>query len=121
MNSFIPWVLGPFLGAVAGADSTYYTAQPVSEAERQGLYASGVRSEFLGHLIQEDGSSSHSSYNSRLVSLPPSDLANIPVSIAIASGPEKVEPIAAALNGGYFNSLVTDEHTANALLHKEQD
>ncbi|CUH41277.1 Transcriptional regulator LsrR [Ruegeria atlantica] len=109
------------IGAVAGADSTYYTAQPVSEVERQRLYRSGVRSEFLGHLIQKDGSASGNTYNSRLVSMPPRDLVNIPVSIAIASGPEKVEPIAAALNGGYFNSLVTDEHTANTLLHKEAD
>lgn len=107
------------IGAVVGADSTYYIAHPVSETERQRLYQSGVRSEFLGHLIQQDGSLSGNSYNSRLVALPPQELAHIPVTIAIASGAEKVEPVAAALNGGYFNSLVTDEHTATALLKEE--
>ena len=66
------------IGAVAGADSTYYTTQPVSEAERQRLYRSGVRGEFLGHLIQEDGSASGNSYNSRLVSMPPKNLVSIP-------------------------------------------
>lgn len=107
------------IGAVVGADSTYYIAHPVSEDERQRLYQSGVRSEFLGHLIQQDGSLSGNTYNSRLVALPPQELAHIPVTIAIASGVEKVEPVAAALNGGYFNSLVTDEHTATALLKEE--
>lgn len=109
------------IGAVVGADSTFYTAHPVAEDERQRLYASGVRSEFLGHLIQKDGSLSAVSHNSRLVSLPPQELSNIPVSIAMASGPEKVEPIIAALNGGYFNSLVTDEHTARAVLKEEAE
>lgn len=107
------------IGAVAGADSTYYTAHPVSADERQNLYKSGVRSEFLGHLIQQDGSLSGNTYNSRLVSLPPQDLSRVPVSIAIASGTEKIEPVLAALNGGYFNTLVTDELTATALLNEE--
>ncbi len=107
------------IGAVVGADSTYYMAHPMSEAERQRLYQSGVRSEFLGHLIEQDGSVSGNSFNSRLVALLPQELAKIPVTMAIASGLEKVEPVAAALNGGYFNSLVTDEHTATALLKEE--
>ena len=49
----------------------------------------------------------------------PNEVAQIPVTIAVASGVEKVEPIIAALNGGYFNSLVTDERTAEAVLEKE--
>jgi DNA-binding transcriptional regulator LsrR (DeoR family) len=105
------------IGAVVGADSTYYKAHPVSEAERQRLYDTGVRGEFLGHLIERDGKLSGNSYNSRLVSIPPQEVAQIPVTIAVGSGAEKVEPIIAAMNGGYFNSLVTDEHTAVAVLN----
>jgi len=107
------------IGSVQGADSTYYTAQPVTEKERKRLYEIGVRSEFLGHLIQEDGSRAEVEYNSHLVAVPPEELANIPVTIAIAAGNEKVEPVAAALNGGYFNALVIDEVTATALMEKE--
>lgn len=107
------------IGAVVGADSTYYMAHPVSDDERARLYDSGVRGEFLGHLIERDGALSGNTYNSRLVALPPRELARIPVTIAIASGEEKVQPIAAALNGNYFNSLVTDELTAAALLKEE--
>ncbi len=109
------------IGAVVGADSTYYEAHPVAEAERRKLYKSGVRSEFLGYLINHDGRLSGAKYNSRLVALPPQDAMRIPVSIAVATGPEKVEPIAAALKGRYFNTLVTDEHTAQAVLEKEAE
>ena len=107
------------IGAVVGDNSTYYEAHPVPAKERQRLYESGVRSEFLGHLIDQDGSLSDNDYNLRLVALPPHEVAKIPISIAVASGREKVEPLIAAMNGGYFNSLVTDEETARAVLEKE--
>jgi len=107
------------VGAVLGAESTYYQAHPVSESGRQQLYESGVRSEFLGHLIDHDGGLSNNEYNSRLVALLPEEIAKIPVSIAIASGSEKVAPLIAAMNGGYFNSLVSDELTARSILEQE--
>ncbi len=107
------------IGAVLGAESTYYQAHPVSEEERGRLYKSGIRSEFLGHLIDRSGALSGNGFNSRLVALPPQEAAKIPITIAVASGPEKVEPILAALRGGYFDSLVTDEYTARALLEEE--
>lgn len=107
------------IGAVVGDNSTYYEAHPMSQVERQRLFDSGVRSEFLGHLIDHDGKQSDNDYNLRLVALLPDEVAQIPVTIAVASGPEKVEPIIAALKGGYFNSLVTDERTAEAVLERE--
>lgn len=106
------------VGAVMGAESTYYQARRVSEAERKKLYQSGIRSEYLGHLINMEGKPSSSEYNARLVALPPHEAAEIPVTIAVASGEEKVEPMLAALNGGYFNSVVTDENTAREMLEK---
>lgn len=106
------------VGAVLGAQSTYYQAHPVSESERQRLYESGVRSEFLGHLIDQDGALSANDFNSRLVALLPAETAKIPVSIAIASGAEKVAPLVAAMRGGYFNSLVSDETTARSILEE---
>ncbi len=107
------------VGAVVGEESTYYQAHPLPENERRRLYESGVRSEFLGHLIDHDGKLSDSDLNSRLVALPPKEVARIPVTIAVASGVEKAEPLVAAMKGGYFNSLVTDEYTARAVLKEE--
>lgn len=107
------------IGAVVGANATYYEVQPASQAEQDRRYAAGARGEFLGHLIDQYGKVSDHTFNSRLVALPPHEVAKIPVTIGIASGAEKVQPIIAALNGGYLNSLVTDEQTAEAILNQE--
>ncbi len=107
------------IGSVAGPNATYYEARPIPEGDRAKLVAGGVRCEFLGHLIDGDGSLSDSELNSRLVALPPSEAALIPMTIGVASGAEKVGPIMAALNGGYINALVVDEPTAEAVLEEE--
>lgn len=107
------------VGSVVGEDSTYYDARPVSEADRKCLVEAGVCAEFLGYLIDSDGNLSDNDYNSRLVGLPPHEAANIPTTIGVASGTQKVRPICAALNGGYINSLVVDERTAQAVLEDE--
>ena len=109
------------VGSVIDDDSTYYDAHPVSEADRKRLVKEGVRAEFLGHLIDGRGRLFDNEFNSCLVSLPPQEAANIPTIIGVASGPEKVHPICATLNGGYINSLVVDERTVEAVLDHEME
>lgn len=109
------------VGSVVGPNATYYEAHPIAAGDRDALVAGGVRCEFLGYLINGDGSLSDNKLNSRLVSLPPAEAARIPTTIGVASGSEKVSPIAAALNGGYINALVVDEPTAEAVLEEEVD
>lgn len=104
------------IGAVVGAGSTYYDAHPVSQADRARLHELGVRGELLGHLIEAGGKLAETELNARLVALHPRELAKIPVKMAIATGPDKVDPVIATLNGGYLNALVTDEQTAAAIL-----
>ena len=107
------------IGSVIGDNSTYYDAHPVSEADRKKLVEEGVRAELIGHLIDGHGKLSDNDFNSRLVGLSPHEAANIPTTIGVASGPEKVRPICAALNGGFINSLVLDEHTVEGVLEYE--
>lgn len=52
----------------------------------------------------------------RLIALELDALQRIPVTIAVAVGAEKLVSIAAGARGGYFNRLVTDPATAQALL-----
>ena len=107
------------IGSVAGEQSTYYEALPMTSDARQALAASDVRGEFLGHLIDANGRLSAIEFNSRLVALPPSDVARIPSTVGVVSGAEKVEPIRAVLAGKYINSLVLDEETAHGVLERE--
>jgi DNA-binding transcriptional regulator LsrR (DeoR family) len=56
----------------------------------------------------------------RLIALELEALQHIPVTIAVAVGRDKVESIAAGARGGYFNRLVTDPATAEALLEADE-
>ncbi|NYI69209.1 sugar-binding transcriptional regulator [Spelaeicoccus albus] len=52
----------------------------------------------------------------RLIALGLEALARVPVTIAAAVGRDKSEGITAAARAGYFNRLVTDQHTAESIL-----
>ncbi|MEW5812304.1 MAG: sugar-binding domain-containing protein [Actinomycetota bacterium] len=62
-----------------------------------------------GHPVDFDGAE-------RLIALQLETLRHIPVTIAVAVGKDKIESITAGARGGYFNRLVTDPGTAEALL-----
>jgi DNA-binding transcriptional regulator LsrR (DeoR family) len=52
----------------------------------------------------------------RLLAIPLDVLRNVPLSIAVAVGTEKIRGIVAGARAGYFNELVTDISTASAVL-----
>lgn len=52
----------------------------------------------------------------RLIAVELEALRHVPVTIAVAVGPDKVSSIVAGARGGYFNQLVTDPATASAIL-----
>lgn len=54
----------------------------------------------------------------RLIALELDVLQHIPVTIAVAIGRDKIESITAGARGGYFNRLVTDPATAEALVNE---
>lgn len=109
------------IGSIDTPGSSYYDLHPMPNPDREKLVESGVRGEFLAHLIHEDGTLADYPLNSRLVALEPAELSQIPRRIGIASGEEKVLPIQAALNGHFLNSLVVDETTAGSVLERMEN
>ncbi|EHK53022.1 sugar-binding transcriptional regulator [Allomesorhizobium alhagi] len=104
------------IGSIVTPGSSYYDLNPLTKTSRELLIESGVRGEFLAHLIREDGTVADHPLNSRLVALDPAELARCPRRIGVAAGPEKVLPIRAALNGRFLDALVIDEETAGDVL-----
>lgn len=104
------------IGSLFDANSTYYEITPKGEKDRNGPTNSDAIAEYLGHLINAQGQLSDVELNKRLVAVDPQDSMKIPNVIGIASGNEKAEPITAVLNGGFLNTLVTDEDTAQLVL-----
>jgi DNA-binding transcriptional regulator LsrR (DeoR family) len=104
------------VGSIVTPGSSYYDLSPLPNLDRGELIRSGVRGEFLAHLIREDGTVADHPLNSRLVALDPFELAQCPRTIGVAAGAEKVLPIRAALNGRFLDTLIVDEQTASGVL-----
>lgn len=104
------------IGSIVTPGSSYYDLHPLPDLDRDELIRSGVRGEFLAHLICEDGTVADHPLNSRLVALDPAELAQCPRTIGVAAGSEKVLPIRSALNGHLLHTLITDEETAGSVL-----
>jgi DNA-binding transcriptional regulator LsrR (DeoR family) len=52
----------------------------------------------------------------RTIAFDPRDLGRVPVTVGVAGGPSKIEPILGALRGGFVNTLVTDVATAEGVV-----
>lgn len=69
-----------------------------------------------GHHFDARGNHVHTALCDRMIALDPARLRDIPISIGVAWGQNKVEALRAAIRGRYLNALVTDRTTAEALL-----
>jgi DNA-binding transcriptional regulator LsrR (DeoR family) len=72
--------------------------------------------EILAQVINSEGEPCALSYSERVIGLALDELRTIPLTIGLAATPEKAAPIAAALKGHYFKTIVTDEITALEVL-----
>lgn len=70
------------------------------------------------HFFDADGESLAFPGSDRTIRIPLGDLRRIPHVVAVAVGNEKVHPIITAAKIGILNALVTDEHTAHAVLER---
>lgn len=104
------------VGSILTPGSSYYDLHPLPDLDREELVRTGVRGEFLAHLIREDGSIADHLLNSRLVALDPAEIAPCPRTIGVASGAEKVLPIRSVLKGRFLDTLIVDEDTAAKVL-----
>ena len=104
------------VGSILTTDSSYYDLHPLAKEDQDAIRKSGACGELLAHLLDVDGALCRYELNSRLVALNPNDLNAIPLTVGVASGANKVEPLCAITRGKYLNALVLDEETANGVL-----
>lgn len=104
------------IGSILSGDSSYYDLHPTSVGDRAEIERSGAAGELLAHLIDRDGKLCDYDRNARLVAMSPAELDSVPITIGVASGPNKVAPICSALRGRHLKALVLDEATANGVL-----
>jgi deoxyribonucleoside regulator len=76
----------------------------------------GAVGDALGYYFDINGDHVQSRSDSNLIGISLDDLRNVSWSVLVAGGAAKVQPIIGGLRGGYFNTLVTDDLTATAVL-----
>jgi lsr operon transcriptional repressor len=80
------------------------------------LSDNGAVGDILGHFVDIDGNPVKVPYDELIISISLESLQKVHLGVLVAGGQEKVKTIHAALKARYFNVLITDEHTAAAVL-----
>jgi DNA-binding transcriptional regulator LsrR (DeoR family) len=106
------------LQSIGTVDETaiLYIEDRISLEELQDLQRSGAVGDALGQYFDENGNPVSTFLDDRVIGISLADLRRTPWSVVVAGGEEKHHVIQAALEGGFFNVLVTDIETAKYLL-----
>ncbi len=89
----------------------YFSPQEVAHLEKQGAVA-----DICSRVITAQGEICSPKLNNRTIGIELEEMKNIPLSVAVAGGIEKLPAIKAALQGHYFKILITDEIVARELI-----
>ena len=104
------------IGSLADNLSSLNRAGYLSEAERQSCLAAGAVGHILARMIDIDGNEIDHRHNQRVISVPLSLLQQAGWSIGVAASALKAPAVLGAIRGGYFNTLVLDEASAQEVL-----
>jgi len=108
--------IAAFTVGAFGPESVLVQADYFEPSEVEQLIQAGAVADICSRLITSDGSICSPELNQRTIGTELEEIKAIPVSIAVAGGPEKARAIQAGIKGGWFNSLITDERVAKALI-----
>ena len=109
------------IGKLDAVNSTLVKNQILTVAEVEELIANDAVGDILGQIIKSNGEKMECEYNERVIGITHEEIKKIPISIALANGPEKAAAILGALRSGATNVLCTDEITAMAVLELNKE
>ena len=109
------------IGSADPGYSSFLRAGYMSRREVEELLAAGVVGDIVSHLIDDEGRVVDIPANRRTVGLDADALRRIPKVIAVSGSVAKARAIVAALRGGFVGCLVTDAHTAQAVLQLQRE
>lgn len=105
---------------VPDADSYIYRAGYVEQSELDSLRAQGVVGDIGTMFFRADGSHDDIALNRRSSGPALTSLAQHRHAICLVAGRDKIEGVRGALRGGFLNTLVIDEPSAEELLSREE-
>jgi DNA-binding transcriptional regulator LsrR (DeoR family) len=93
-------------------------SRALSREDMEDLIAHGAVGDIMGWFFDIDGKIVDSEVMERVLSVPLTELSEVPARIGVASGDKKVNPFLGALRGGHINVIITDEATADGILER---
>jgi len=97
---------------------SYYLAGYLSDDEVYALQDAGAVGDVCAVFFDRKGNLVEHELKKRMIGISPQDLLDIPIRIAAAGGPAKVDPILGALQAKLINVLITDSATAANVLKR---
>ena len=97
-------------------DSSLVGSGHIGPADLRELRERRAAGEIVARFYDIEGARIRMSFDDRVVALKWDEIKRIPLVIAMAYGPSKVEPIIGALRGRIIQGLITDRVTAEAVL-----
>ncbi|TIT92016.1 MAG: sugar-binding transcriptional regulator, partial [Mesorhizobium sp.] len=88
----------------------------IKPSELEELQAAGAVGDILCHFIDAEGRTVDHEVNRRVCAYPLGDLSDIPTTILVSGGQEKIAVMRAALANTKVSVLITDEGAAKGLL-----
>jgi len=104
------------VGSVQPSPLLQRSGNAIDPHEQAELMKLGAVGDVCLRFFDQGGNLINSPFNDRVLAITPNQLKAVPRRIGIAGGPEKRMAIAAAVNGGWINTLITDLNTAQHLL-----
>lgn len=106
------------IGSLAPSPLLQRSGNAITEDEQEELRELGAVGDVCLRFFDAAGEHIQSKFDQRVVGASPDQLRQIPRRIGVAGGAEKHEAIRAALRGQWVNILITDLHTAQALVEE---
>lgn len=111
-----------FLGLGSlGPDCTLARTGFLNTAQIEQLTGAGAVGDLLMQFFDRSGRLIPSPVGENLISLDWESFRRIPYIVTLVAGPDKVEPVIGAMNGGFVHCLITDTDTAQRVLKYDRE
>lgn len=105
------------IGAIRPAIQSMLIASGyISATELKSLKRAGAVGDVFSYFIDDDGEVVRTELYDRLITIGLADVRRIPTTLGVATGAAKARALAAAMRGGFINTLIADSSLARAVL-----
>jgi DNA-binding transcriptional regulator LsrR (DeoR family) len=99
--------------------STLISSGYISAAELKAVMRAGAVGDVFSYFFNADGEVVRTEIYERLITIGLADIRKIPTTVGVATGAVKAQAVAAAIRGGFVNTLIVDSALARAILTQE--